>query len=135
MSLDLEASVQERHERFVERVAASGEVWGLRNDDGWCCTPSNEEDEEDLDDEEAEGLMVIPFWSDRAYAQRCAIEEWSIYTPTAIPLELFLEEWLPGMDEQGDLAGTNWNAELVGLEIEPLDLKAEIEARLAESKG
>lgn len=122
----------------MERVAASGEVWGLRNEEGWCCTPSNEEDEEDYEageDEEDEGLMVIPFWSERAYAQQCAIEEWAIYTPTAIPLELFLTEWLPGMDEQGDLAGTNWNADLVGLEIDPLELKAEIEARLAESKG
>lgn len=126
--MDLQSASRERHERFVRRVAESGEVWGLRNDEGWCVSPSSE-DHEDLEDED---LNVIPFWSEQAYASQCAQEEWADYEPTPIPLELFLEEWLPGMAEDGLLVGTNWNPDLIGREIEPLDLKEEIERSLGE---
>jgi hypothetical protein len=69
----------------------------------------------------------MPFWSDRAYARQCAKEDWCDYDPTPIPLGLFLERWLPGMAADGCLVGTNWNAQLCGHEIEPLELKREFE--------
>jgi hypothetical protein len=34
MMLD-QASSQEQHDRFVERVRQSGIVWGVLSDDGW----------------------------------------------------------------------------------------------------
>jgi len=54
--------------------------------------------------------------------------------PTRIPLELFLERWLKGMAADGCMVGTNWNAQLCGQVVEPLDLKQEIERHL-ESAG
>jgi hypothetical protein len=33
-----------------------------------------------------------------------------------------VEDWLAGMDEDGILVGPNWNAELDGLEIEPIEI-------------
>ena len=69
----------------------------------------------------------MPFWSDRAYAKQCAKEDWSHYEPTPIPLKLFLEGWLTGMAADGCLVGTNWNAQLCGHEIEPSELRQEIE--------
>ena len=72
----------------------------------------------------------MPFWSDRAYAKQCAKEDWSHYEPTPIPLPLFLERWLPGMAADGCLVGTNWNAHLCGHEIDPLELKHELERPL-----
>jgi hypothetical protein len=56
----------------------------------------------------------MPFWSDRAYAQQCARNEWADYQATAIPLDMSLDEWLPGLAADGLLAGTNWNAHLIG---------------------
>jgi hypothetical protein len=116
--LDLAAAGKERHDRFVQRVVASREVWGLKNDDGWACTASTADSNEDRE--------VMPFWSDRAYAKQCAKDDWSDYEPTSIPLVLFVGEWLPGMAADRCLVGTNWNAQLCGYEIEPLALSKEI---------
>ena len=116
---ELAAASKERHDQFVKRVVISGEVWGLKSDDGWACTASTTDENEDRG--------VMPFWSDRAYAKQCAKEEWSKYQPTPIPLRLFLERWLPGMEADDCIVGTNWNANLCGFEIEAQDLKQEIE--------
>ena len=122
--LDYAVAAQERHERFIRRVVASGQVWGLKSNRGWCAAPSNEDDEREKE--------VMPFWSDRAYARQCAREEWAEYEPTPIPLDLFLDKWLPGIADDGLLVGTNWNVHLLGLEVEPLALKQEIEQRLGQ---
>jgi len=116
------------HNHSAESV--SGEVWGLKSEEGWCLAPSNATDDEEDGDEEVE-VDVLPFWSDRAYAKQCARDDWAHYEPTAIDLADFLEAWLPGMAEAGERVGTNWNADLVGLESDPLELKAELEAALA----
>jgi hypothetical protein len=112
--LDLAAAAEERHERFLSRVVEAGVVWGLKDaEDQWPVTAST-------DDEER---SVMPFWSDRAYAAQCATEDWAPYEPTEIPLDLFLDEWLPGMAADGVLVGTNWNVQLIGQESEPLELQ------------
>ena len=124
--LDLSAAAEERHERFLSRVVEAGVVWGLKDgEDQWPVTAST-------DDEER---SVMPFWSDRAYAAQCAIEDWAVYEPTEIPLELFLDEWLPGMDGDGVLVGTNWNVHLIGAETEPLELLDQLDARMADSEA
>jgi len=116
--LEPAAASSERHERFVRRVRESGEVWGLKSDAGWATAPSNEHDES----------SVMPFWSDRAYAAQCAREGWGDYVPTPIPLDLFVQYWLPGMNGDGVLVGTNWNVHLVGREVKSLDLLTELSA-------
>ena len=99
-------------ERFVTGALASGLVWGLKSDDGWAVCPSNE----------YEDASVYPFWSDRAEAFIHCADEWSGCTPTAIDLDRFLEDWLPGMHGDDALVGTNWSRELIGLEVEPMEL-------------
>ena len=49
------------------------------------------------------------------------------HEPTPIPLALFMSEWLPGMKAEGNIVGTNWNVHLCGYEVEPGDLKEEIQ--------
>ncbi len=44
--------------------------------------------------------------------------------------EEFLDDWLPGMHSDVLLVGVNWNVDLEGAEIEPLDLLEEFEAEL-----
>ena len=114
-----DSSTSENHSRrFVERVRESGEVWGLRGEEGWAyCTSSEYEDTD-----------VLIFWSDRAAAQPHAQGEWARHRPTAIPLEEFIEQWLEGMHEDGALVGLNWDADLNGPEIEPSDLAEELTA-------
>ena len=53
-------------------------------------------------------------------------------------MELFdlLYRWLPGMSQDGVFAGPNWTGDLVGLELDPLELREDLEKRLsAEQKA
>lgn len=120
MELDLTINSKRRFENFIKRVSESKTVWGLENEDGWSVCESNE----------YEDTEVLPFWSDEAYARQCAIKGWSDYKPSAIPLEVFMNNWLNGMNEDGLLVGVNWNAKLIGLEVEPYDLLKELEEAL-----
>jgi len=106
------ATSEENHERFIRRVLQTQEVWGLRSSQGWAVCKS----------QEFEGRDVMPFWSDRAYAQRAAKEEWSSYEPTRIALPQFLNAWLQGLTRDNTLVGTNWDAHNCGLEVDPIEL-------------
>lgn len=119
MSLNFEIDSQRRYEKFVERVSEQHEVWGLKSDDGWAIVESNA----------YEDTGVMLFWSDKAYAKQCAVEEWSHYVPTVIKLESFSTHWLPGLEEDELLAGVNWNKDLIGLEAEPLELLKDLQER------
>jgi hypothetical protein len=99
-----------KYRLFIEKVAASKLVWGLKDKKGWANTSSAEDEEVD----------VIPFWSERAYAKACARDDWKDYTPTEIPLAYFLEEWCVGMAENETLLGADWNARMIGHEGEAL---------------
>lgn len=108
---------ESNYNRFIERVRESGQVWGLRGEDGWAYCESNEYEETD----------VLMFWSDRAGAQSHAQDEWSDHTPTEISLDEFIDNWLPGMDEDDALVGLDWTTDLSGPEIEPLDLADQLD--------
>jgi|APFre7841882724_1041349.scaffolds.fasta_scaffold16944_4 hypothetical protein len=103
---------QANHDLFLARVQETGLVWGLMGEDGWAACESGE----------YEGEIVFPFWSEEADARLHCVDEWAAYVPSSIQLETFCEHWLSGMDDDGILVGTNWDAELTGLETEPLEL-------------
>ncbi|MEW4264481.1 DUF2750 domain-containing protein [Priestia megaterium] len=117
MELDLTVNSKRRYANFVKRVSESKVVWGLKSEDGWCVCESNEYEE----------TAVMLFWSDEAYVKQCAVEEWSNYKPTSIALEEFMNNWIYGMHNDDLLVGVNWNAKLIGLEVEPYDLLNELE--------
>lgn len=110
------ASSIENHERFVRRVLEARQVWGLKSQDGWAVCDSTEFSER----------SVMPFWSDRAYAQRAAREAWSHYAPATLTPTQFVETWLVGMSADGILVGTNWDTNNCGLEVEPADLAQQL---------
>ncbi len=78
----------DRYLYFVRKVADMEEVWGLY-DDGWAL----------LGDKN--GLEVVPFWPEEAFAQLCGIDQWKGYRPKSIRLDDFLQKWLPGMEGDG----------------------------------
>jgi hypothetical protein len=110
------ATIQANHERFIQRVAEAEEVWGLASGKGFAVCPSNEDEER----------TVLMFWSDRAYATRVKQAAFPEYEPAQITLFDFLFRWLTGMQQDRVLAGTNFNGDLAGLEIEAEDLKNEL---------
>ena len=103
----------------MSRVVANGTVWGLKGENGWAVAEANDDS----------GASVLLFWSDEAYARR-AQQEFPDHTLSALGLFDFLYRWLPGMSEDGVLAGTNWTGDLVGVEADPFDLRTEIEGIL-----
>jgi hypothetical protein len=104
------------HERFVHDVVASGAVWGLKSERGWAVCESTEYEDTD----------VYPFWSTKAEARVHCTDEWARYEPARLELASFIATWLAGMSEDGVLVGTNWDADLAGLEVEPEDLAEEL---------
>ena len=110
------ATIQANHDRFVSRVAQSEVVWGLQAPSGFAVCPSN-------DDEDRQVLM---FWSDRGYASQVKQSHFPEYEPFEITLFDFLFRWLPGMEGDHVLAGTNWNGDLAGHEIPPDDLREQL---------
>ena len=113
---EIETDAQASHARFVREVRASGVVWGLKSDHGWAVCES----------EEYEDTDVYPFWSDEAGARVHATDDWSGHVPASLDLDLFIDTWLVGMSEDGVMVGTNWDAELSGLEVEAYDLAQEL---------
>ena len=117
----LSEDLQENLDRFIVESLERGCVWGLCDSEGnWAMVPS---------DEDAD-VGVIPFWSDKPLAEQLCVDEWSVYEPVAIAMEEFLDDWLMGMYEDVHRAGVNWNEDLEGQELEPLDLLEEFESEL-----
>jgi hypothetical protein len=120
-------TVRENHERFVRRAVEHEKVWTIWREDGPLVSESTADDEND--GAENEPREVYLFFSDEAYAQRALRETWPD-EPTAEPHEIslldLLYRWLPGMHRDNHLAGTNWTGDLIGLEVEPADLQAEL---------
>jgi hypothetical protein len=117
------ATIENKYKSFIERVTASKLVWGLKNKSGWANSNS-------IDNEET---VVIPFWSDRAYAKTCARDDWKNYSATEIPLAEFLESWCVGMVENETLVGTNWDVNMFGKESDALVVAFDILNRLKEN--
>jgi len=114
---------QEVLSAFAAKISSNAEVWGIKAEQGWALCSS-------IEFEETE---VLPFFSNKEEAALLCSDDWGEYQPEAIPLESFLEDWLPGMHEDNAMVGLNWNADLEGVEVEPADLAAAIEAAVQPS--
>ena len=121
MSSSLSDDYDENYQRFLAEAIDCGCVWGLQGPEGWALAPSEKYRQSD----------VMPFWSQPEFAQVHCVDEWKDYAVVPIALEELLEDWLPGMHQDVYLVGINWNQDLEGSEVEPLDLLEEFEQTLA----
>ncbi len=115
------ASCLENYQRFIRRIVERESVWILSREGGTAYCESD--DYEDTD--------VLLFFSDEAYARRAKDESFPEFEPKQISLFDFLYRWLPGMTADGHLAGPNWTGDLIGIEIEPYDLRVAVEDALS----
>ncbi|OOK81915.1 hypothetical protein BZL30_1092 [Mycobacterium kansasii] len=72
--------------------------------------------------EDDEPVCVHLVYSTPAYARRHATGEWAGMEPASLTLDEFIDGPLRGMHEGGDLLGPDFNADLAGLEIEPIEM-------------
>lgn len=115
--MDNVANDKQKHQEFITQVCKSGFVWGLENKDGFAMASSSE-----FETADGEASEVLCFWSDIDLAKTCANDEWKGYATTQIELGDFMENWCIGMYEDELLAGTNFDEDLSGYELDPLDL-------------
>jgi hypothetical protein len=110
------ATSLENQNRFFLRIKEKQSAWFLSTpQEGMAYCPSNEF--EDVD--------VFLFWSDQAYAKRQAKEEWENYIPREINLDQ-LNNVLRSIHNDNDLIGLNWDANLCGIELEPIEAAKKI---------
>ncbi|MBC6906381.1 DUF2750 domain-containing protein [Saccharophagus sp. K07] len=120
MSEQLGDDFDQNYVKFLSDAIETGCVWALESDEGFalCASINNEE------------IDVMPMWSQPEYAESHIEGEWKNYRAVPIALEELLEDWLPGMHEDLTLVGPNWNSDLEGDEVEPLDLLEDFEENL-----
>ncbi|MGF1688321.1 DUF2750 domain-containing protein [Photobacterium japonica] len=98
---------------FVAETKETLQVWGLCNEEGdWLS----------VDSSEFEASEVMPFWSNQADAALHCVDEWAEFVSVMIPLDVFVEDWMITLSEDGVLVGLNWTTELLGSELEPSDV-------------
>lgn len=115
-------SEDEEYNRFIRSIIGSQTLYTLVSDEGDIAEcPSTEYEEDD-----GEPVPVFCVWHDRAQAEACKVEEWADYQLEALPLDFFLHEWLVSMDQDAVLLGVDFDSELYGLEIEPVEVLADL---------
>ncbi len=108
LTADIEANLT----LFVKETQETAKVWGLTNEEGWLACDSTE----------FENSEIMPFWSSKEDAELHNVEEWADFDVQEIPLDVFVQDWLITLDEDGVLVGINWNSALEGKELEPATL-------------
>ena len=72
------------------------------------------------DDDERQ---LFPVWPESEFAEACATGEWDLYRPEAIPLDLFLTEWLHRLDTDGLSIAVFPTTSNKGVVVSPCDLR------------
>ncbi len=116
----MESAKEINHEiiiaQFITKVVSTQQIWGLKSEEGWAVAMSNLYDKAE----------VYVFWQTQDAAQQCSKEEWKDYKPEKISLAEFLEDWCVGIFEENSLIGVQWDYNLCGGEIEPMELAQQI---------
>ncbi len=103
-------------EQFVSACRIQNQVWGIHCEDGWVTCPSSL----------YEDMNVIPFWTNAAAAEANRIDAWKNYDLQMVPLDEFIDIWLIEFaNDHHVLVGPNWESELFGEEIQPIEMEAE----------
>lgn len=105
----------ERYRYFVKRVADTEEVWSLFAEGGWASA------------EDGSRCASIPVWPHSAFAVRCVTGLWAAFEPKRIPLDIWLERWIPGMTQDGKRVAVFPTPADRAVVVEPLRLGADLE--------
>jgi hypothetical protein len=114
-------TLQLKLDTFVKTVCKTKILYGLESEAGFAVTGSV-----DYDDENGEPVEVICFWSEEALAAASVKQGWTDYQVVEIPLAEFIENWCIEMNNDGLLVGIDLDQQLLGFEIEPLELILEM---------
>ena len=117
--IGLEIDSLKRADTFLREAIELKKVYYLKKDEGVEVFESN-----DFEDEEGNSGLVIVFWSESCLAYARALGEG--LEVQELDLEKFKEAWLKGMEQDGVVAGLNWDQNGIGVECLPLELLEKI---------
>ncbi len=107
-----------RYKYLVRSVVESQLVWSLAGPDGWVLMG------------DAEDRELTPIWPYAQCAQAFAVDEWRDTEPRSIPLDEWLENWIPGLAEDERLIAAFPVPSGQGVIVSPDRLKQDIEQEL-----
>lgn len=107
------------HAKFIQAAVKTEAIWILRDENGAAFRESDDE-----------GRSVLQFWPNAPEAEASATDDWEECLPEKIALYDFLYRWLPNMEEDDLLAGTNGSSDGAGLELEPGELEEDLKAAI-----
>lgn len=109
-----------RYAYAIKRLADWGEVWSLRNEDGWVLASDDS------------GHEAVPIWPHPRYAEASAVGEWIGTKPSPIEIHQFVDRWIPGMIRDSRLVTVFPAFPLMkGVVVAPERLKEDLQAELA----
>lgn len=107
-----------RYAHFIKRVADHEEVWSLSNRDGWVLAGDKE------------GREFALVWPHAEYAMACATGAWADCEPKAIPLDEWMEKWLPGLARDDRMIAVFMTPKDSGVSITSEAMARDLEAEL-----
>ena len=110
----LALDAQSRSIHCVGRVTDWEEVWALKDKDGWLFLKPSDE------------LEYFPIWPHREYAQVVGKSIYDEESAESLTLDDFMENWLPGMKDDGIKIGVFPDTEGNMWIMEPEDLRADL---------
>ncbi|AFM12401.1 DUF2750 domain-containing protein [Turneriella parva] len=108
---------------FYKDVTKNREIWTIRDEDGYPAPMTSSK------------KRSQPFWSSESRAKKIIqnVAAYHGFKTVKIEYHKFINDWLPGLDKYGLLAGLNWSGpRAVGYDIEPKQLKQNLENYKAE---
>ncbi|MCK5881968.1 MAG: DUF2750 domain-containing protein [Sinobacterium sp.] len=90
-SLAAKKEASDRYDYFIKKVCNFEEIWSLRSDEGWV----------ELSD--SDGEICLPIWPHPDFAKEWATEDWQDCTPAVIKLDVWLERWTQGLENDNTL--------------------------------
>ena len=107
---------REQYLYFVHKVVATGEIWGLYDEEksGWAMTRNEA------------GQELLPLWPTVVFAEEARREQWEACTPLPMDIEIFVRETLDELVDQGRGLSVFYLDEQGGLDIEPEQLRKDL---------
>ena len=104
---------------FFKEVIINNAVWAIC-DEGGFPTSTN-----------ASGETAMPFWSKENRVQTVIknVPAYKDFKAESIPMDKFIQNWLPGLKKDGLFVGVNWSGErAMGYDMDPMDVLAGLSA-------
>jgi len=111
----LNLSAEDRYNYFIRKSVDFEEVWGLKDKDGWALLGSDNKEK------------LFPIWSEKEFAELCAVDNWDNYVPAVILLSDFLNKLLPKLEKDNILFAVFLTPKNKGIVVAPKKVKMDIE--------